>query len=115
MSVTAKKLAQATLNVSGSVVTLVTGVASGHTEISSIWFANTGVTARVVTLLAHGTGITAAYELITFTLQPRGNEGSTYLFQMNGAPLILIAADTLRAYQDAGTDVNAVCYGIEEV
>lgn len=116
MAVTAKKLGQAALNVSGSVVTLVTGVTGGHTEITSIYLCNTnGSTARTVTLLAHGTGVGVGYQLMKVELKPAGQDGSTMLLQLNNAPIILAASETLRAYQDTGTDVTATAYGLEEV
>jgi len=103
---TATKYSQSALNVSGSVVTLITGVTAGVSQVSSIYFCNTNVsTARVVTLLMAGTGISATNELLTITLQPRGQNGSTYLISQPNSPLIMTDQITLRAYQDTGTDV----------
>jgi len=113
MAVTAKKLGQTVLNVSGSVVTLVTGAVGGHSEITSIYFANTSTTTqRTVTILAHGTGTAVANMLFpAIDIPAKG----TRLIQLNNSPIILDAGETLRAYQDTGTDVTTTIYGIEEV
>jgi len=112
MAITAKKLGQTALNVSGSVVTIVTGVTGGHTEITGLWLANTSSSSRTVTILAHGTGTTSTYMLIPAKVLAAYE--SLYI-QMNGSPIILNATETLRGYQDTGTDVVVTAYGVEEV
>ena len=112
---TAPKYSQKALNVSGSVVTLITGVTAGVTQVSSIYFCNTNVsTNRTVTLLFSGTGANAANEIMTIILTPRGTSGSTYLLQLANSPLIMINQITLRAYQDTGTDVIVTCNYLEQ-
>ena len=111
---TAPKYSQNNLNVSGSVVTLVIGVTAGVTQISSIYFCNTNTTtARQVTILMAGTGVSSVNELATITLQPRGQNGSSYLFELPNSPLVLTNQITVRAYQDTGTDVVATCNYLE--
>ena len=113
MAVTAKKLGQSALNTSGSPVTLITGVSSGHTEVSSIWIANTNsTTTRYVTVLVHGTGTSASNMIIPYMELPANG---VQLVQLNNSPIILEDGETLRAYQDTGTDVTMTAYGIEEV
>lgn len=112
MAVTAKKLGQNTLNISATPVTLVTGVTGGHTEISSIWIANTNSsTTRYVTVLAHGTGTNVSNILMPKIELPANG---VQLVQLSNSPIILIDGDTLRMYQDVGTDVTVTVYGIEE-
>ena len=111
---TAPKYSQNALNVSGSVVTLITGVTAGVTQVSSIYFCNTNIsTSRTVTLLMAGTGVSATNEIMTITLTARGTAGSTYLLELNNAPLIMTNQITIRAYQDTGTDVIATCNYLE--
>jgi hypothetical protein len=111
--VTAPKYSQNALNVSGSVVTLITGVTAGVTQVSSIFFCNTSVSTRTVTLLMAGTGASVANEIMTISLTARGTFGSTFLLQLANSPLVMTNQITLRAYQDAGTDVIATCNYLE--
>ena len=113
---TAPKYSQNALNVSGSVVTLITGVTAGVTLVSSIYLCNTNVsTSRTVTILMAGTGVSATNEIITITLTPRGTSGSTFLLQLANSPLVMTNQITLRAYQDVGTDVIATCNYLEVI
>jgi len=112
MTVTAKKLGQTSLNVTANVVTLTTGRSGGHSEVSSIYLTNTNATTqRTVTLLAHGAGTAVVNELFhAIDIPAKG----TKLLQLSNSPIILPDGETLRAYQDIGTDVTATIYGIEE-
>lgn len=107
MARTPKKLGQCALNVSGSVVTVVTGAALG-TQVTEVYLCNTGANTRKVTVLAHGAGVLAANMLFkTIELSP---EESRIL---EDKKILLASGETLRMYQDAGTDVTATAYGIE--
>ena len=108
MARTPKKLGQVALNVSGSVVTIATGAAI-RTQVTQLFLANTGGSARTVTLLAHGTGVLAANILIP-PISLAANEGKI----IDDLKIVLGPGETLRAYQNAGTDVTATAYGIEE-
>ena len=101
---------QSALNVSGSVVTLATGGASGS-AISSIYLANTNTTTpRYVTVLAKGTGISAANKIVpTIEIPPN----DFYLLDLANCPIILKVSETLRLYQDTGTDITATAFGMD--
>ena len=109
MARTPKKIGQVSLNVSGSVVTIATGAAV-QTQVTELYLCNTGASTRKVTLFAHGAGITAANMLFkTIELAPEESK------ILEDKKIILASGDTLRAYQDTGTDVTATAYGIEVV
>jgi len=108
--VTVKKLGQAILNTTASV--LATGVTGGTTEVVSIWLVNTGSVARTVKIYAYGTGTSNENLIMQWTLNPNG--GSAF-FQLNNTPIILEADETLRLVQDTGNDVSCTVFGIEEV
>jgi len=108
--VTVKKLGQAILNTTASV--LATGVTGGTTEVVSIWLVNTGSVARTVKIYAYGTGTSNENLIMQWTLNPNG--GSAF-FQLNNTPIILAADETLRLVQDTGNDVSCTVFGIEEV
>jgi hypothetical protein len=113
MAVTAKKLGQSALTTDPTPTTIVTGVSSGHTEISSLWISNTNAsTVRYVTIFAHGSGVSTDNILIPYLELPANG---VQLVQLNNSPIILDDSETLRAYQDTGTDVIVTAYGIEEV
>ena len=108
MARTPKKVGQVALNVSGSVVTIATGAAI-RTQITEIWLANTGASARTATLLAHGTGILAANTILPATALAVGE-----VKIISDCKIVLAPGETLRGYQNAGTDVTVTAYGIEE-
>jgi len=107
---------QATLNTSGNVVTLASGITGGNTSISCIIITNTNTTTtRNVTLLVGSTGISASNELCTLPLTARGTNSSSQILRLNNCPIIVPSGVTLRAYQDVGTDVNITLFGCNEV
>ena len=108
--------AQVVLNVSGSVVTIATGVTGGTTQINSITLTNTNVsTAKTATILAKGTGTSAGNELHTVTLAKRGDIGSTVILDLSKSPIVITAGETVRGYIDSGTDVNVFASGFNQV
>lgn len=108
MARTPKKVGQAALNVSGSVVTIATGAAI-RTQVVQGFLCNTGASARIVTLFAHGTGILAANMILPPTTLAVGE-----VKILDDLKIILAPGETLRGYQNTGTDVTATFYGIEE-
>lgn len=101
----AKKLCQVAL---GDTATAVyTAPDGGKTQVSEIWLANTGDTARTVAIYAHGTD--------TVNLLVPGVEVAAYGTQIiDGSKIILGSEEVLAGKQDTGTDVILTAYGIEE-
>jgi hypothetical protein len=100
---------QSTLNTSANVVTLVTAGASGS-QVSSLYLMNTNTTtARTVTILAKGSGILAANVIAVITIQPN----DFVILQNPNCPIVLSSAETLRLYQDSGTDITATAFGLD--
>lgn len=108
MARTPKNVGQVALNVSGSVVTIATGAAL-RTQITEIWVANTGATARTATLLAHGSGVLAENMILPPTTIAVGE-----VKILSDLKIVLGPGETLRGYQNTGTDVTVTAYGIEE-
>ena len=108
MAVVAKKW-QATLNVVGSIVTVVTSPSTGS-QISSINLMNTNsTTARVVTIYVGGTGSAVANMYQKITIQPN----DFYFIDLSNCPIVLGNAETVRMAQDTGTDVTATLGGLD--
>lgn len=104
MAFAAKKLFQGALS---TVVTARFTNTNGKTGyVSEIWFANTGITDRIVTIYAHGT---AAVNLIATILVPAGG-----FIVLQTLKIILTGVEVLAAKQDVGTDITMTVYGGDE-
>ncbi len=103
------KLGQAVL--SATPTTLATGVTGGVTEVTSIFLVNTASVARTVKIYAYGTGTENENLLMQWTLDANGG---SMLLQLNNTPIILAEGETLRLVQDAGSDVTATAFGLDE-
>lgn len=101
---TAKKLSQGALT--SSLVAQVTGAASTITQVTGMFFVNTGGTARTVTVTAFGTA-TANTLIQSLSL-------GAYATVVFNDPIVLAAGTILYAKQDTGTDVVLTTFGVEE-
>ena len=100
---------QTTLNVVGSIVTVVTSPATGS-QISSVNLMNTNsTTAKTVTIYVGGTGSAVANMYQKITIQPN----DFYFQDCSNCPMILGNAETIRMCQDVGTDVTATLFGLD--
>lgn len=107
---------QVSLNVTASRVTIATGVTGGTTQITNMIITNTNLTtARTVTILAKGTGSDIANEIYTTTLPKRGDVGSTVIFDLSKAPITFQPSETIRGYQNTGTDINVFASGFNQI
>jgi hypothetical protein len=109
MSMVVKKLGQEILNTTETI--LATGVTGGTTEVTSIFLVNTGSTTRTVKIYAYGEGLSNANLLMQWSLDANGG---SMLLQLNNTPIILSDGETLRLVQDAGSDVTATAFGLDE-
>lgn len=108
MAVVAKKW-QATLNVVGSIVTVVTAPSTGA-QISSINLMNTNTSdARTVTIYVGGTGSSAANMFQVISIPAN----DFYFLDLSNCPIVLGNAETIRMAQNTGTDVTATLGGLE--
>ena len=108
MAVVAKKW-QATLNVVGSIVTVVTSPSTGS-QISSINIMNTNTTtSRTVTIYVGGTGSSASnmWQIITIPAN------DFYFIDLSNCPIVLGNAETVRMAQNTGTDCTATLGGLD--
>ena len=104
---TAKKLAQVALG--NTMAAIYTSPTSTKTQIVEMWFANTSAaTTRKISLAAHGT---AAGNIIVPELEIPANGTKV----INASKVVLEASEALAAKQDAGADVIATLYGVQEV
>ena len=94
-------LSQNTL--SSTITAQVTGASSKTTYITEIWLANTGSTARTVTLYTLGTS--ASNMLASISVPANGCQ------IIQGLKIILNAGEILYAKQDTGTDITMTIYG----
>lgn len=107
MATTPKKW-QSTLNVVGSIVTVVTAPSTGS-QISSINIMNTNTTTdRTVSIYVGGTGASASNLWGVITVKANTNT----LIAMPNSPIVLENAETLRMCQDTGSDVTATLCGL---
>lgn len=98
----------------GSAVTtpILTGVADGHTEISSLYFANPNDVDAVIKLYAHGTGSNPANLIDTFTV----TANTTTAKLKPNSPIIINAGETLRVSNtNQSGNVTVTAYGMEVV
>ncbi len=106
MARTAKRLAQTALSTTGA--TIYTAPAGTTTQITEIYFANTGATtSRTLTLYVNGT---ATSNTIVAGLVVPGT-GTQIL---SDAKIVIPANTIFAAKQDVGTDVICTIFGIEE-
>ena len=107
MSVTARRLVQATLGI--TIVAVYTTPPATRTQITEIWLANNNTTtARRVTLRTHGTAVAN-------TIIPSIEIAANGTQIIDSSKIVLTAGQVLAALQDAGTDVILTAYGVEEV
>lgn len=101
MAFVANHLSQNAL--STSITAQVTGASSKTTHVVEIYLANTGSTARTVTLYTLGTASTNM--LIPISIPANGG------VILEGKKIILNAGEILYAKQDVGTDITMTTYG----
>jgi len=96
--------------ITASAVTYFTNTSSSYrTQMTGLFIANTGSTARVVTLYKNGTG--AANQIVN-SLSLEANTSA--IIDLSGKPLIFTGTQTFGAKQDTGTDVSITATGIIE-
>lgn len=106
MARTAKRLAQTAL--STTTAAIYTTPASTNTQITEIYLANTGATARTVNLTVGGTFSTNS---VIIGLQVNG----TASVVIQDTKIVSLASGVFCARQDSGTDIICTIFGIEEV
>lgn len=106
MARTAKRLLQTALSTTAS--TVYTAPASTNTQITEIYLANTGSTARTVTLYVNGT---ANANIIINGLLVAAN--SSVILQ--DTKIVIPTGTVFSAKQDVGTDITMTAFGVEEV
>lgn len=88
---------------STSATAQITGGASKTTYVTEIWLANTGTTARTVTLYTLGTASSNMLAPIPVSA------GGCQILQ--GLKIVLNAGEILYAKQDTGADITMTTYG----
>lgn len=104
MAFAAKKLFQGVL--SNAVTARFTNTNGKTSYVSEIWLANTGTTARTVTIYAHGASAT---NLIATVPVPASG-----FAVLQALKIILTGTEVLAAAQDSGTDITMSIYGGDE-
>jgi hypothetical protein len=105
MARTAKRLYQGAQSTTAT--TRYTAPASTTGQITEIYLANTGSTARTVTLYQGGT----ANSNMLMQIPVPANGGVI----LEDKKIVVVAAQTFAAKQDVGTDITMTLYGVEEV